>query len=325
MNVLLVVYDPLNLGAGDVALQNRLQNILGHTVTIIADTATVPNLSSTSLVVIAPSSDRNAIGSRYDNVTACGIIAMLAEPHSGFSASANSALGDDRTNYSVIAPGDPLAGAYSGTVTFYTSSPNGSYAYFNTSSLGSGVVAVVSPSADGERTIIARAGQGVRLATGYAPTRRVYYGMTDLMPAYLVTAGWDFFDACVVWASVTPGVIPVAAAGSDQVVDEATIVQLNGSASSDSDGSVVSYEWRVISSTGPSVTLSNTAIANPTFTAPNEDCLIICGLIVTDNEGIPSPEDSVSINVVTHMHTKIAIGGSWVNKPVYTAKSGSWY
>ena len=55
---------------------------------------------------------------------------------------------------------------------------------------------------------------------------------------------------------------PTANAGADRDVDEATFVALDGSQSSDSDGTIQSYVWNQIE--GPVVTLNNgnTAIAS---------------------------------------------------------------
>ncbi|KPL02817.1 MAG: hypothetical protein AMJ90_04840, partial [candidate division Zixibacteria bacterium SM23_73_2] len=58
---------------------------------------------------------------------------------------------------------------------------------------------------------------------------------------------------------------PLADAGSDQLGTEAnTLVTLDGSGSSDPDGDSLGYHWAQIS--GPSVSLSDSNIVNPTFT-----------------------------------------------------------
>jgi PKD repeat protein len=86
--------------------------------------------------------------------------------------------------------------------------------------------------------------------------------------------------------------IPIANAGPDQTVTiavgQTTIpVQLNGSASSDPDGTIASYTWTgtptPAASAQPSVTL---AAGTYTFS-----------LVVTDNKGATSPSDSVTITV----------------------------
>lgn len=59
---------------------------------------------------------------------------------------------------------------------------------------------------------------------------------------------------------------PVARAGSDQTVEEGVTVTLDGSASSDADGHIVSYRWSQVS--GPSVTLDGSNSVRATFQAP---------------------------------------------------------
>jgi len=92
---------------------------------------------------------------------------------------------------------------------------------------------------------------------------------------------------------------PTANAGPDQNVAENTLVNLNGSGSSDSDGSIASYAWTQIG--GDVVVLNNTSVANPTFTAPNipgnsAPKVLTFQLQVTDNEGATA-SDTVVITV----------------------------
>jgi K319L-like, PKD domain/Calx-beta domain len=60
---------------------------------------------------------------------------------------------------------------------------------------------------------------------------------------------------------------PTANAGADQTVDELTLVQLDGTGSSDPQGEALTYAWSQLS--GPAVTLSDPTSATPTFTAPD--------------------------------------------------------
>ena len=61
---------------------------------------------------------------------------------------------------------------------------------------------------------------------------------------------------------------PVANAGSDQEVQSSQIVHLDGSASSDPSGfTPLAYQWTQTS--GPSMSLSNSNSATPSFTAPH--------------------------------------------------------
>jgi len=88
---------------------------------------------------------------------------------------------------------------------------------------------------------------------------------------------------------------PVANAGEDQFVADNSLVQLDGSLSSDADLDPLNYHW-----TAPEeVTLSASNIANPTFQSPSilQDTVLKFTLIVDD--GIEnSIEDTVMIAVI---------------------------
>ena len=92
---------------------------------------------------------------------------------------------------------------------------------------------------------------------------------------------------------------PVANAGTNQTVASGVVVTLNGTASSDPDGTIASYAWT--QTVGTAVTLTGGTTSQPTFTAP----LVVAAttltfsLIVTDNRGATSPAATVSITVNT--------------------------
>jgi len=72
-------------------------------------------------------------------------------------------------------------------------------------------------------------------------------------------------------SSSTPGtgggnIAPTANAGADQTAVEGDIVNLDGSQSSDPDGSISTYSWR--QTVGPNVALTNVNTATPSFQAP---------------------------------------------------------
>lgn len=78
-------------------------------------------------------------------------------------------------------------------------------------------------------------------------------------------------------------ILPVANAGEDKLVHlPPNTAALNGSASFDSDGNIVSYKWRKIS--GPSMVFSNDAIANPSANSLTYGVYSF-ELLVTDNRG----------------------------------------
>ncbi len=91
-----------------------------------------------------------------------------------------------------------------------------------------------------------------------------------------------------------PNSPPSADAGVDQTVDEGDTVRLDGSNSSDPDGSVASYAW-----TAPrGITLQKAATAAPTFTAPevSADTGYTLALTVTDDDGA-TDTDTVTVTV----------------------------
>lgn len=88
---------------------------------------------------------------------------------------------------------------------------------------------------------------------------------------------------------------PLCGAGPDQIVDEGAQVALDGSASSDPDGTPLSFAWRQLS--GPAVTLADPSGATPAFTAPTlaSDAALVFELTVDD--GLDAAVDLVTINV----------------------------
>lgn len=90
---------------------------------------------------------------------------------------------------------------------------------------------------------------------------------------------------------------PSANAGPDQTVAFPVDVTLDGSASSDTDGTVDIYAWT--QTTGTAVTLDETVPSMPTFAAPNVggDEVLTFELVVTDNEGATSIADTVLITI----------------------------
>jgi len=94
-------------------------------------------------------------------------------------------------------------------------------------------------------------------------------------------------DTVLITVNNTPSgnLSPTANAGADQVVTEGHAVMLNGQLSSDSDGSISSYNWVQLS--GPSVTLTSAKTTMPSFTAPlvSSSSDLTFELTVTDDQG----------------------------------------
>ena len=90
---------------------------------------------------------------------------------------------------------------------------------------------------------------------------------------------------------------PTADAGADQSVLIGEPVTLNGSNSSDSDGTIEKYTWSHVTSNS-GVDLSGEDTATASFTAPDvaEDTEMVFRLTVTDDDGATATDD-VSVNV----------------------------
>ena len=90
---------------------------------------------------------------------------------------------------------------------------------------------------------------------------------------------------------------PVANAGADQQIYEHQNTELDASASSDSDGSIVAYSWSQLE--GPEVVIFDSSSALTSFIAPAVDAEtnLIFQLLVTDNDGA-SAVDVITTNVL---------------------------
>ena len=91
---------------------------------------------------------------------------------------------------------------------------------------------------------------------------------------------------------------PIANAGAAQTVNEFAQVTLNGSGSSDPDGTTLTYSWTQQS--GTIVTLSNASIAAPTFDAPDVTAVNTPEVLrfqLTVSDGSLSRSDTVEITV----------------------------
>lgn len=102
-------------------------------------------------------------------------------------------------------------------------------------------------------------------------------------------------------------VTPTANAGTDQSVNEQTIVTLSGSGT-DSDGSVASYLWT--QTAGESVTLTSANASTATFGSPTSisELTLTFQLTVTDNSGATS-SDNVDIIVLPINDSPTTVAG----------------
>ena len=102
-----------------------------------------------------------------------------------------------------------------------------------------------------------------------------------------------FVDNIVVSQGNIP---PTAVAGRDQIVTPGSVVTLDGSESSDNNGTISSWQWTQIY--GTTVSLSTPTEATTSFTAPETPDSLVFTLTVTDNDG-DSDTDTVSVVVRT--------------------------
>ncbi len=136
-------------------------------------------------------------------------------------------------------------------------------------------------------------------------------GEESLMFELIVTDNGGLQNTDRVTVNITSeNLPPVADAGQDQTVRKGDFVTLDGSYSEDSDGEIASYSWRQTG--GTMVTLSDTAVAQPTFTALTailKSESLTFELVVTDDRGLQHT-DSVTVNIIYTNQPPMADAGA---------------
>ncbi len=108
--------------------------------------------------------------------------------------------------------------------------------------------------------------------------------------------------------AATANSAPVANAGLDQNVATTTVVTLNGSGSSDTNGDALTYSWSFTSKpAGSTAMLSSLAVVNLMFTA-DKDGAYVLSLVVNDSTA-SSTADTVTINAATANSAPVANAG----------------
>ncbi len=94
-----------------------------------------------------------------------------------------------------------------------------------------------------------------------------------------------------------PNEAPVADAGGDQTVQPGALVELNSSASYDSDGVIMAWQWNASVGNPEAVTLNGATVPVATFTAPSTVGVYEFILQVRDNNLTWSEPDYVNVTV----------------------------
>ncbi|MGD8701074.1 MAG: fibronectin type III domain-containing protein [Desulfosarcina sp.] len=172
-----------------------------------------------------------------------------------------------------------------------------------------------NPAPEGYRVFIRESGQSYNYLNPIWEdniTTCTLTGLTEGVTYHFVVRAFDDTLESADSAEVTYTPVPVVAnqapaadAGTNQVVYEGAAVTLNGSGSSDADGSIAGYEW---SQTGGSaVTLTHPTTAQASFTAPVVDLdgeLFTFRLTVNDDEGASSIA-TTTVNVLKSSSTDV--------------------
>lgn len=115
--------------------------------------------------------------------------------------------------------------------------------------------------------------------------------------------------------------LPLSVAGADTIIKlPVSIIKLNGSGSSDSDGNIVSYAWTQVS--GPvMVTITAATTATPLVSAMTSIGTYVFKLIVTDNKGAIASDE---INVILQLNTSVLpVANAGADKTILQPRNSS--
>ena len=126
-------------------------------------------------------------------------------------------------------------------------------------------------------------------------------GFHRIPAASLVLCAWVLmsFRGCTEMPGdddANDGDLPVADAGEDQTVLKNALVTLNGSASFDSDGRHLSFQWSRVS--GPLITFVGSRTSHPTFEAPALGHNVTLEFKLEIGNGLATAEDRTVVHVV---------------------------
>ena len=214
-------------------------------------------------------------------------------------------------------------GAISNSASTSVSTPAVSVPYNATAATYS--VALMAGTTNTGRTATATSPYTLAGTTTMSGTGNPRYGWTQWnyftaagtsTPASTLSSGNTWAASTVVFEALPVGnTPPTANAGPDQIVHTADLVTLDGTGSTDSDGTITGWQWTQVS--GTTVTLSGATTDTATFTAPSTLGALVFELEVTDNNGATAT-DTVTITPL-YAPTGGEIGDSLTERATTTA------
>lgn len=130
----------------------------------------------------------------------------------------------------------------------------------------------------------------------------------------------DTIDVVVNDVGLGTNTAPTADAGADQTVVELGVVSLDGSASADLDGDILTFAWS--QTAGPDAPLSDATAEQPTFTAPDVGAPTVLSYQLTVDDGTDSSMDSVDMTVQEGL-SQVTVAGAVSYEFVPTNNNGN--
>jgi plastocyanin len=141
-----------------------------------------------------------------------------------------------------------------------------------------------------------RFGDGTVSAASASPFITRVYTTTGIFTA-IVTATNSINTVTSTTSVTITNLAPIADAGTDQSVNVASLVTLDGNGSADPDGHLpLTYRWT--QSGGPTIALINANNVTATFTAPITPTILTFTLRVTDSRGLASTPAQVIVTSI---------------------------
>ncbi len=266
-DILLVSGDPLD--SGDQLVKTHLEG-LGYQVSLVDDdTITTADANGRDLLYISATVSSGKIWEKFTHVSVPVVISdAFLWDQMGMTAGNGSYL-NNQTNLSIVNSADPMAAGLVGSPLVSNDQRNFAYAL---PAASANVVAYINGSTTDAAIFAYETGDV--MVNMVAPARRVgfyYENPTTVLSAN--ANGWRLFDAAICWAlncdQVLTNILPTAsivAAPTSGTVP--LVVNFDGTASTDPDGTLVSYVWDFgDGATGTGSVLSHTYTVPGTYTA----------------------------------------------------------